>query len=111
MSEERKNMVVEKREINKVRFDVYLMDSYADDDDWGKPMISNIGHIEAVVYLAECAHFGFKITEHGNPNNIFMSGHCHEDMRRHERGDASVVLGFATPEQSEQIYKILHEKD
>ena len=106
MSEEEKNNIIEVRKTKKIRFDVF-MDDRGTDDDWGDPMISNVSYIEACVYLGESSYFSFKVTEHGNPSNVFMSGYCHKDMRSAEEGDERVSLGWATPEQLEQIYKTL----
>lgn len=109
MSEEEKNNIIEVRKTKKIRFDVF-MDDRGTDDDWGDPMISNVSYIEACVYLGESSYFSFKVTEHGNPSNVFMSGYCHKDMRSAEQGDESVSLGWATPEQAEQICKTLKNK-
>ena len=111
MSEEEKNNIVEVKKTKPIRFDVYMDDrGYRSGEDWGDPMISNVGYIEACVYLGESSYFSFKVTEHGNPSNVFMSGYCHQDMRSAEQGDESVSLGWATPEQAEQICKTLKNK-
>lgn len=107
MSEE-KNNIVEVRKTKEIRFDVYMDDR--GNGDWGDPVLYNVRYIEACTYLGECSYFSFKITEHGNSDNIFLSGYCHQDMRSAEQGDESVSLGWATPEQAEQICKTLRNK-
>lgn len=104
MEESNKNQIIERRKVKEIRFDVFMDDIGR--GDWGDPVLSNVGYIEACCCLGECSYFSFKVTEHGNSANIFLSGHCHKDMRSAEHGDESVSLGWATKEECEKIYKM-----
>ena len=103
-----KNMIIERRKNKPIRFDVFMDDR--GDNDWGKPMLANVGYIEACAYIGQASHFSFKVTEHGKPKNVFLTGYCNADMRTAEEGDLSVSLGWATKKQAEKIYGFLKKK-
>ena len=103
-----KNNIIERRENKPVRFDVYLNDT--GEKDWGKPMLENVGYIEACTYIGRASYFSFRVTEHGNPKNVFLTGYCNADMRTAEEGDLSVSLGWATKKQAEKILGFLKKK-
>ena len=106
MSEEEKMQIIGKIETKPIRFDVFLVEDTSRDGDWGSPHLENVGHIEALVFLSECSYFNFKITEHGNPNNVFIRGSCEKIML----GGNSISLGWADEDKADDIKKMIRCK-
>lgn len=52
----------------------------------------------------------FEVTEHNNPENLFMKGTTYQDMDSARKGEEEILLGHTTEAEISDIHKLIRRK-
>lgn len=90
MSSDR-TMTLSKGKGEEHRFDVYLRD--IDNPEEGYTLLlDNVSCRDALRYITSLSGFRYKITRHGNENNVFLEGSAFRGMDEVDRGARYMTL-------------------
>lgn len=106
--------VIYNNKINKIKlFDILIDDIHSMSDESDAHTIdSTVGltYHEVWEWISTGGDWYFKVTEHNNPENVFLTGTSYENMDNARKGEEELVLGEATESEISDIKKILSMK-
>jgi hypothetical protein len=106
------NCVTYHKNTKKIKlFDILIDDIHSmSDKDSAHTIDSTKGltYHEVWEWISTGGDWYFKVTEHNNPENVFMTGTTYEDMNRARKGEEDLVIGHATEAEISDIAKLLH---
>ena len=93
-------------------FDILLSDPYAGGGFRAIDMTVNLSLQQVWEFLCEGGDWNYKVTAHGQPDKVFMSGAIYHDhvLRHAVDGEAPVHLCFATEEEANEIKEKAHAR-
>jgi hypothetical protein len=86
------------------RFDILVSDPHAGCERRALPSTTNLTLQEVWEWLCEGGEWSYKVTAHGQPDKVFMSGLTYINALKHAyEGSSAVHLCFATEEEAEEF--------
>lgn len=112
MSEIPKKMVTYNNEIQKIQFfDILVKDIHKRNDKYEiLDSSKKLTYHEVWEWISTGGDWNFKVTEHNNPDNVFLVGSTYQNMDAARKGIEDVVIGHATKDEIDQIHEDLFQK-
>lgn len=112
MNENLKKMITYQNQINKIRFfDILVKDIHKHGDKYETIDSSKqLTYHEVWEWISKGGDWNFKVTEHNNPENVFLVGSSYQNMNSARKGTENLVIGHATNEEIEEIHENLFQK-
>lgn len=95
------------------RFDIHIIDIYCHGDTFTTIEGSeNLSLQEVWEWLCEGGDWKFKVTAHGQPDKVFLSGYTYDDhcLRHAVDGYALAMLCDATDDEAYELKARVHER-
>lgn len=100
--------------INKIKlFDILVDDIHSMGESSEAHTIegsAGLAYHEVWEWISRGGDWYFKITEHNNPENVFMTGTTYQDMDSARKGEEELSIGSATEAEISDIYKLVRRK-
>jgi len=104
-------MITYHNKIKKISFfDIWVSDIHAGEDYSIIDTTNKLTYHEVWEWISRGGDWSFKVTEHENPENIFLIGSSYKDMDNARKGEESLVLGHATEKEMDEIHDFLRKK-
>jgi hypothetical protein len=71
---------------------------------------SKLTYHEVWEWISRGGDWSFIVTEHNNPEKVFMRGSAYEDMDAARKGEHQLSLGQVTDAELSDLQKLLHRK-
>ncbi len=94
-------------------FDILIEDAHSASETPNlSPIDSTIGltYHEVLEWITHGGDWNFSVTEHKNPDNVFMSGSTWQDMNAARKGEESFYVGEISQAELSDIRKIIDMK-
>lgn len=103
--------IIYEEEVKKISFfDILVSDIHAGDEYEIIEGTSKLTYHEVWEWISQGGDWGYKVVEHGNPENLFMSGLALKNMDSARKGKETFSLGAAHEDELEKIKKELRIK-
>ena len=94
--------------IEKVHlFDILISDVHAGDDYTTIDTSAGLTFHEVWEWISSGGEWAFRVTEHKNHDNIFMTGTTYKSMDDARKGEESIYLGTANNEEVNELQDFL----
>lgn len=91
-------------------FDILISDIHAGDEYSTIDCSIGLTYHEVWEWISEGGDWAFRVVEHKNPDNVFMTGNTYQSMNSARKGVAQVVLGHVTEEEIDELSFDFKEK-
>jgi len=103
-----KSVVTHSNSIRKISlFDILISDIHAGDDYTTIEGTIGLTYHEVWEWISSGGDWGFKVTEHNCPDNVFMIGTTTKSMNDARKGEETLYLGEASPEELDELADFL----
>ena len=94
-------------------FDILIEDIHSQGEEPDLSAIdSTVGltYHEVLEWITSGGDWVFEVTEHKNPENVYLRGTTYEDMNNARKGEEQIAIGELSEAELGEINKIIHRK-
>jgi len=92
-------------------FDILTRDIHSRGDEYSATESTTKLNIQEVFnFISEGGDWNWKVVEHNNAENVFMSGSSYQNVQSAVKGEEELSLGFLEEEEVEEIHKLIKQK-